>query len=85
MTTDETVPARDEFVLEIPEMVGIPLAAKRSAQTKTRDWPQGTYIVSADSHMIERDCWISRFPYRVLETFWRRGGSPKERSMDRTT
>ena len=24
-------------------------------------------------------------PYRVLETFWRRGGSPKERSMARTT
>ena len=26
-----------------------------------------------------------RWPYRVLETSWRRGGSPKERSMARTT
>jgi hypothetical protein len=31
-------------------------------------------------------CWISGWPYRVLETSsWTRGGSPKERSMDRTT
>jgi predicted TIM-barrel fold metal-dependent hydrolase len=59
---DENGPARDEFVLEIPEMVGIPLAAKRSAQAKTREWPAGTRIISADDHMIERDCWIDRFP-----------------------
>jgi predicted TIM-barrel fold metal-dependent hydrolase len=52
----------DGFVLEIPEMVGIPLAAKRSAQVKRAEWPAGTYIVSADSHMIERDCWAERFP-----------------------
>ncbi|MCC6920233.1 MAG: amidohydrolase [Alphaproteobacteria bacterium] len=50
------------FVLEIPEMVGIPLAAKRTAQAKQNEWPAGTYIVSADSHMIERDCWVDRFP-----------------------
>ncbi|HEX2591485.1 MAG TPA: amidohydrolase family protein [Rhizomicrobium sp.] len=59
---DEDLPARDEFVLEIPEMIGIPLAAKRSAQAKTREWPAGTRIISADDHMIERDCWIDRFP-----------------------
>jgi predicted TIM-barrel fold metal-dependent hydrolase len=50
------------FVLEIPEMVGIPLAAKRTAQAKRNKWPKGTFIVSADSHMIERDCWVDRFP-----------------------
>lgn len=50
------------FILEIPEQVGLPLAAKRSAQAKTREWPAGTRIVSADSHMLEADCWIDRFP-----------------------
>ncbi len=52
----------DGFVLEIPEMVGVALAAKRTAQAETAAWPAGTVIVSADSHMIERDCWIDKFP-----------------------
>lgn len=52
----------DGFILEIPEMVGIPLAAKREPQATTRQWPAGTVIVSADSHMIERDCWYDQFP-----------------------
>jgi predicted TIM-barrel fold metal-dependent hydrolase len=52
----------DGFVLEIPEMVGIPLAAQRTAQKETRAWPKGTIIVSADSHMLETDCWVDRFP-----------------------
>ena len=52
----------DSFVLEIPEMIGIPPAAKRKAQAKTNDWPAGTVIVSADSHMLERDCWHGKFP-----------------------
>src|SRR5262249_48575670 len=52
----------DGFVLEIPEQVGIPLAAKRSAQAKTQDWPEGTIIVSANSHMLEGDWWVDRFP-----------------------
>ena len=51
-----------EFVLEIPEQIDIPLAAKRKAQKKTRPWPKGTVIVSADSHMLETDCWIDYFP-----------------------
>jgi len=51
-----------DFVLEIPKMVDIPLAAKRTAEAKTHDWPAGTRIVSADSHMLERDCWFDRFP-----------------------
>lgn len=55
----------DGFVLEIPEMVGIPLAAKRTAQAATRAWPEGTVIVSADSHMIERDCWYDKFPKKL--------------------
>jgi predicted TIM-barrel fold metal-dependent hydrolase len=55
----------DGFILEIPEMVGIPLAAKRQAQKADRPWPKGTVIVSADSHMIERDCWYDQFPKRL--------------------
>ena len=55
----------DGFILEISEMVGIPLAAKRRAQAASRAWPEGTIIVSADSHMIERDCWYERFPRRL--------------------
>ena len=52
----------DGFILEIPEQVGQPVAAKRTAQAKTRDWPAGTRIVSADSHMLEGDLWVDRFP-----------------------
>ncbi|WP_293679873.1 amidohydrolase family protein [uncultured Phenylobacterium sp.] len=57
----------DGFVLEIPEMVGIPLAAKRTAQEATQAWPAGTVIVSADSHMIERDCWYDKFPKKLRD------------------
>ena len=56
-----------DFVLEIPEMVNIPPAAKRKAQSKTHEWPAGTVIVSADSHMLERDCWYERFPEAIRD------------------
>ncbi len=56
-----------EFVLEIPEMVGIPLSPSRKAQTATRAWPKGTRIVSADSHMLEADLWIDRFPEHLKD------------------
>ena len=52
----------DGFVLEIPEQVGVALATARTPQAKTKDWPEGTIVVSADSHMLEKDCWIDRFP-----------------------
>jgi predicted TIM-barrel fold metal-dependent hydrolase len=52
----------DGFVLEIPEQVGIPVAPQRTAQAATRAWPAGTRIVSADSHMLETDLWVERFP-----------------------
>ena len=57
----------DGFVLEIPEMVGIPLAAKRTAQEANQAWPEGTVIVSADSHMLEHDIWIDKFPEHLKE------------------
>lgn len=56
-----------EFVLEIPEMVGMPVAAKRKAQTATKPWPNGTVIISADSHMLERDCWFGKFPEAIRD------------------
>jgi predicted TIM-barrel fold metal-dependent hydrolase len=55
----------DGFILEIPEMIGIPVAAKRQAQESAKSWPEGTFIVSADSHMIERDCWYDKVPKRL--------------------
>ncbi len=56
-----------EFVLELPEQVGIPLAAKRKAPKPTRACPAGTVIVSADSHMLETDCWIDFFPEHLKD------------------
>src|SRR5580704_7080477 len=52
----------DEFVLEIPAMVGVPLSTAREAQAATKAWPAGTRIISADSHMLESDLWFERFP-----------------------
>ncbi len=54
------------FILEIPEQVGLPTPTGRRAQAENpgdgRAWPPGTVIISADSHMLETDCWIDRFP-----------------------
>lgn len=55
------------FILEIPEQVGIAVARQRKPQAATRDWPEGTVIVSADSHMLEGDCWIDRFPAHLKD------------------
>ena len=52
----------DSFVLEIPEQVGLAVATARRPQAKRGDWPAGTRIVSADSHMLENDLWVDRFP-----------------------
>ena len=55
------------FILEIPEQIGQPVAARRKPQEETRKWPEGTVIVSADSHMLEADCWIDRFPAELKD------------------
>ena len=57
----------DGFVLEIPEMVGIALSPQRKAQAATRAWPEGTVIISADSHMLETDLWVARFPEHLKD------------------
>jgi predicted TIM-barrel fold metal-dependent hydrolase len=59
--------ADDAFVLEIPEMVGIALSPERRPQAATAAWPEGTVIISADSHMLEPDCWVDRFPEHLKE------------------
>jgi predicted TIM-barrel fold metal-dependent hydrolase len=59
--------ADDAFVLEIPEMVGIPLSPQRTPQAATKPWPKGTVIISADSHMLEPDLWVDRFPEHLKE------------------
>lgn len=55
------------FILEIPEQVGQPVAARRTPQAKTREWPAGTRIISADSHMLESDLWVDRFPAHLRD------------------
>jgi len=55
------------FILEIPEQVGIATSTRRKAQAGTRPWPEGTVIVSADSHMLETDLWIDRFPEHLKD------------------
>jgi predicted TIM-barrel fold metal-dependent hydrolase len=57
----------DGFVLEIPEMVGIPLSPQRTPQPASRAWPEGTLVISADSHMLEPDLWIDRFPEHMKD------------------
>ncbi|MGH6909664.1 MAG: hypothetical protein ACREEG_05715, partial [Phenylobacterium sp.] len=57
----------DSFVLQIPEQVGLAVATARKPQAKTRDWPAGTRIVSADSHMLETDLWVERFPEHLRD------------------
>ncbi|HZZ89352.1 MAG TPA: hypothetical protein VFE13_13570, partial [Caulobacteraceae bacterium] len=59
--------ADDGFVLEIPEMVGIALSPERTPQAATGAWPEGTLIISADSHMLETDLWHDRFPEHLKE------------------
>lgn len=56
-----------EYILEIPEQKTIDLSPERQAQGEQRPWPSGTRIVSADSHMIERDYWYDGFPEHKKE------------------
>ena len=57
----------DSFVLEIPEMVGVPLSPQRKAQSVGGPWPEGTVVISADSHMLETDLWVDRFPEHLKD------------------
>jgi predicted TIM-barrel fold metal-dependent hydrolase len=54
--------ATGAWALGIPEQVDIAVSPQRRPQAAGEPWPAGTRIVSADSHMIERDYWIDGFP-----------------------
>jgi predicted TIM-barrel fold metal-dependent hydrolase len=51
----------DGSVLGIPEIHGIPDSTLRVRQ-KAKAWPAGTTIISSDSHWLEGDIWVDRFP-----------------------
>lgn len=57
----------DAWTLEIPEQVDIAVSPERVPQAETRPWPAGTRIISADSHLIERDYWYEGFPEEIRE------------------
>src|ERR1044071_6833387 len=74
----EAAMAQATSVLEIPEMKSIGDARFRTAQAEGWRPPVGTTIVSADSHWLEGDLWVERFPEhlkdRAPRVFWENGG-----------
>jgi predicted TIM-barrel fold metal-dependent hydrolase len=74
MTTSQTT----QTVLEIPRMMGIGDAITRPLETEGRDLPQGTVVISADSHWLEGDIWVEHFPPhlkdRAPRVFFEDGG-----------
>lgn len=83
--------SRQTAVLEIPEMVGIGVARERAAQASVGGWqvPAGTTVVSADSHWLEGDLWVERFPehlkHRAPRVFFENGGWEVELGGKRLT
>lgn len=69
--------ARSE-VLEIPLMRGIGDARARVPEAGPWRAPAGTMVVSADSHWLEGDIWVDRFPAhlkdRAPRVFFENGG-----------
>jgi predicted TIM-barrel fold metal-dependent hydrolase len=64
--------------LEIAAMQGIGDARDRSPEPASAAYPPGTAIISADSHWLEGDIWIDRFPahlkHRAPRVFFENGG-----------
>jgi len=54
-------------VLEIDEVDDIPTPTSRIPQ-KAKRWPEGTTIISADSHWLEGDIWADRFPAHLRDS-----------------
>jgi predicted TIM-barrel fold metal-dependent hydrolase len=59
--------AADGWALEIEGQIGLPVAPQRAPEGSFGPWPPGTIIISADSHMLEDDCWIDRFPAHLKD------------------
>lgn len=52
----------DGWALGLAEQIDIAVSPQRTPQAQQHPWPAGTRVVSADSHIIERDYWIDGFP-----------------------
>ena len=64
----------DHFLDEFPEQVDRKVS--RTAQAGQNDLPEGTVVVSADSHWLEGDIWIDRFPEEL------RSSAPRMQFID---
>jgi predicted TIM-barrel fold metal-dependent hydrolase len=76
-------------VLEIEKMRGIGDARDRVAESEGKPLPAGTTVVSADSHWLEGDIWVDRFPGhlkdRAPRVFFEDGGWQVELGGKRLT
>lgn len=76
-------------VLEIPKMRGIGDARERTAEAEGEPLPAGTVVISADSHWLEGDIWVERFPEhlkdRAPRVFFENGGWEVELGGKRLT
>jgi predicted TIM-barrel fold metal-dependent hydrolase len=65
-------------VLAVDKMRGIGDARDRAPEADGPDFPAGTIVVSADSHWLEGDIWVDRFPahlkHRAPRVFFENGG-----------
>jgi predicted TIM-barrel fold metal-dependent hydrolase len=60
---DELSISFPETCISVDAMRGIGLPCHRRLEAEGEDWPEGTRLVSADSHWLETgDVWVSRFP-----------------------
>ena len=76
-------------VIEIPKMRGIGDARFRPAEADGFQAPAGTTVISADSHWLEGDIWVDRFPEhlrdRAPRVFFENGGWEVELGGKRLT
>lgn len=76
-------------VLEIAKMQGIGDARYRVAESEGKPLPAGTVVISADSHWLEGDIWVDRFPahlkHRAPRVFFENGGWEVELGGKRLT
>jgi predicted TIM-barrel fold metal-dependent hydrolase len=76
-------------VLEIEKMNGIGDARYRTPESDGFELPTGTVVVSADSHWLEGDIWIDRFPEHLKDKaprmFFENGGWEMEVNGKRLT
>jgi predicted TIM-barrel fold metal-dependent hydrolase len=68
MNTDTLDRTAHETALSLPEILGIGMPRERTPQANGGTWPEGTRLVSVDSHWLENgDVWTSRFPEHLRD------------------